>query len=118
MKMDYDELKENLMSVYNISDLDLLRLYYCDKFNSDAIKRRRGVRGVGEKLGDKYIVVPRVKKIDKCLSRVGIDAFFEQDEVIAEGLTFGDFVSSLSGFMIGFKNYIEREVLLDTGWKN
>jgi len=116
--MDYEILKERVMNVYDISDLDLLRLYYCDKFNSDAIRKRRDDCESGERLGDKYIVIPRIKKINECLSRVGFDAFFEQDEVVAEGLTLGDFASSLAGFMAGFRNYIEREVLLDTGWRN
>ena len=103
--------------VYDISVSDVLRLYYCGKFNRDAVRKRRAGGG-NEKLGDKYIVTPRVAKMDACLARVGFDEFFNENVVLSEGLTLGGFIAYSGGLVDAFGEYIKSENLLGSGWRN
>jgi hypothetical protein len=98
------DIVSSVADTYRANGEELIKMYYSGVFSSDAIERRRhGGRG---ELGDRYIFLPRVRAMDRCL-RKGIDGFFDNEEVCDEGLSvegFARFVEKLDGDM---REYVE-----------
>ncbi len=102
--MIVSDMISSVADAYGASEGELVRMYYSGIFSSAAIKRRRCDEG--RELGDRYIFLPRVRAMDRCL-REGIEGFFDKKEVCSEGLSvegFAQFVEKLDGAM---KEYVE-----------
>jgi len=93
--MSYDRLVEELLANGAESELELFWFYCANVFNGDAIAVRSVAKVNGEKRGDKYLVVPRVRRVEEFLKNGSIEDFFNQ------GVSFKDGLSAL-----GFETYL------------
>lgn len=96
------------------SEKDFLKMYFRNKINSSAIN----IRKKGISCRDKDFTFPKIKKLDSILEEVGIKDFFNDDYVVLQGLTSGDYTSYISKFMTAFSNYSSDDNLLGRGWRN
>ncbi len=94
---------------FNIGDKELVRWYYCGILSSDATRQRR-LGGEG-KLGDKYIFVPKVCAMDRCLNSGSIEDFFRNSEVCSMGINKDGFDEFVERLKRNADDYDERRFL-------
>ncbi len=110
---------------YGGSEEELLRWYYCSILNSAAVETRR--KGGEGKLGDRYILVPKIRAMEKCLSSGydsgepnggSVEGFFESDAVKTEGLSLEGFAQFVEKLDAATERYGKDRGLLDLEWRN
>ena len=112
MQKNYSGLMRELVQIHRLnSEWDLVRWYYCSRINLEVIEERR--KSIGDKVGDKYLLYPRLRKIEGCIKLCSLEEFFKQEVVTEERLSLKGFIDYLRELKQGHEKYQGKFSWLD-----
>ena len=114
--MSVSDLVSDFSDRQGVGEAELVKWYYCSVLTSDAVEMRRG-GGVG-KLGDRHVLVPKIRAMERRLNGGDVEGFFENKDVCAEGLSVEGFVQFVGKLDCAAREYAKREGYFGRGWRN